>query len=418
MATPGPKADYRFDRSLALFNRATKTIPTGIYGHVSPVLMVPGASPYYAAHGKGARYWDVDGNEYLDFMCAYGPMVIGYAHPEVDRAAAAEREKGMCFNHPSERQIELAEKLVSLIPTADWAVFAKNGSDTTSWAVQVAREYTGRRKVLAAAGAYHGAHAWCTPGHGGLIDEDRAHVHTFPWNDAAGLRAALDKYTGDVAAVILTPFHHPAFGDSVMPAPDFWSAVRSLCDRNGVLLIVDDVRAGFRLSLQGSAHYFGAKPDLVCFSKAIANGYPLAAAVGRDDLRVAASKVFLTGSFWNGPDAHAAALATLAVMEREGAIEKMRRMGDMLMRGLEDAARSQGLQVNVTGHPSMPNMTFSNEKDFKRMQVWSEACMRRGAFFHPHHNWFVSAAHEEEDIRLALDIADVAFKVVKDRFGG
>src|SRR5580658_9247133 len=159
----------RFRRSRELFDRAARVIPCGIYGHTSPAAMVPGAFPSYAQRAQGSRYWDVDGNEYIDFMCGYGPVVLGHQQPQVEEAANRAQRDALCLNHPGPIMVELAEYLVSLVDFSAWTVFGKNGSDMTTWAVQVAREHTGRRKILKVTEAYHGMDPWCTPGHAGLI---------------------------------------------------------------------------------------------------------------------------------------------------------------------------------------------------------------------------------------------------------
>ncbi|MGI9331754.1 MAG: aminotransferase class III-fold pyridoxal phosphate-dependent enzyme [Gammaproteobacteria bacterium] len=401
---------------MALFERASEVIPGGIYGHLTPALLVPGASPYYAASASGCRYTDVDGNEYLDLMCCYGPIVLGYNHPEVEQAAARQRELGDCFNHPAPVMVELAERLVSLIDFAGWCVFGKNGSDMTTWAVQVAREQTGRRKVLIAEGAYHGMDPWCTPGHGGLIEEDLAHVHRFRYNDVDSLDAELALHGDDIAAIVLTPFHHPLYRNSELPDPDFAAHVNTCCSDRGIVFVLDDVRAGFRLSIGGSHALFGFEPDLACYSKAIANGYALSAAVGTPQLRAAASRVFLTGSFWNAGVAMAAALATIEIMQRDRSLEHARTMGERLCRGLEDSARANGLQVRLSGPPAMPFMTFANESNLYRSQHFTRECLARGMFVHPYHNWFVSAAMTPSDIDQAIAIAGEAFASVRERF--
>ena len=409
---------YEFTKSIELFDRATRSIPAGIYGHESPAITVPGSFPYYAVRAEGCRYWDLDGNEFIDYMCAYGPMVLGYGHPKVEAAVREQLAQGNCLNHPAPIMVDLAERMVDLIPMADWSVFAKNGSDVTTWAIQVAREYTGRPKIVRIQGAYHGIHAWCTPGHGGLIEEDRTQIHAIPWNDVEAFRALAAEHKGKIAGFIATPYHHPAFGDSVLPADGYWKGMEAICREEGIVLIVDDVRAGFRLDLRGSHEYFGFEPDLVTFCKAIGNGYPISACVGRDDLKNAASKVFLTGSYWNSAAPMAAALATIGELESSGGIETMHAMGTMLMKGLTERAKAHGLQVTCTGPPSIPFMRFANESNFVRQQVFCAEATRRGAFLHPHHNWFLSAAHTEADIEETLAIADEAFAVVKDRFGG
>ena len=398
--------------SRQLFERARQVIPGGIYGHATPALVVPGASPCYAHRAEGARYWDVDGNEFIDLMCAYGPVVLGYRHPGVEAAAQRQAALGDCLNHPAAVMVELAERLVSLVDFAAWAVFGKNGSDMTTWCVQVAREHTRRKKILCVEGAYHGVGAWCTPGHGGLIEEDRAHVHRFRWNDEASFDAAVTRYADEVAAVVVTPYHHPLFAPSEMPAPGYLAHIQARCARHGIVFILDDIRAGFRLHMGGSHRYFGFEPDMSCFSKAMANGYPIAAAVGKAHLRRASERVFLTGSYWNSAVPMAAALETLATLEREGAIAGMERTGRGLAAGLREQAGRHGLEVEVSGPPACPFLTFRDERNLYRNQHFAAECVRRGVFLHPHHNWFISAALTASDVERILDIAGAAFECV------
>ena len=406
-----------FPNSMALFERARRVVPAGIYGHVAPASTVPTEFPYYATRGEGCRYWDADDREYLDFLCAYGPMVLGYHHPEVEEAAARQRRLGDCFNHPSPVMVELAERLVALIDFADWCVFGKNGSDMTTWAMHVAREFTGRKKILRAEQSYHGSHSWCTPGHGGLIEEDQMHVHHFIWNDLNSVEQLVRHHRNQIAAVMVTPFLHPPFSDSQLPASGFLQGLQNICHTHGIVLILDDIRGGFRLHLGGSHRYFEFEPDISCFSKALGNGHPISAALGRKELRIAASRVFLTGSFWYNAVPMAAALACLRVLERDHAIPHMLKMGQMLMDGLQTRAARHELQVKTSGPPSLPFMKFSNETNLFRQQRFCAEAVRRGVFFHPHHNWFMSAAHTEADIEQALTVADEAFAVVREEFG-
>lgn len=411
------QTDPRYARSLALFERASAVIPGGIFGHTSPAACLPGVSPYFAQSARGCRYLDVDGNEFLDFLCGYGPIVLGYQHPEVEEAAERQAKDGNCFNHPAPVMIELAEKLVDLVDFASWAVFGKNGADMTTWAIQVAREHTGRKKILKVEGAYHGAHAWCSPGHGGWIEEDRAHIHAFPWNDLEAFESLLRRHAGQVAGVITTAFHHPAFGDSAMSAPGFLAGMEAACRREGVVLILDDVRSGFRLHLGGSHRVFGFTPDLICFSKALGNGHPISATLGHAELRRAAGRVFLTGSFWQSAVPMAASLACLRVLEAEGAVEHLRETGEALGRGLEEAATRHGVPIRYTGPPAMPFLTFAGETNFHRSQFFCREMMSRGVFFHPHHNWFLCTAHGPAEVAITLEHADAAFYAVRQEFG-
>jgi glutamate-1-semialdehyde 2,1-aminomutase len=306
--------------------------------------------------------------------------------------------------------VELAERLVALTPWAAWAVFAKNGSDVCTWAVQVARAATGRRKILVAKGAYHGTHAWCSPLPAGTTAEDRAHVDTYRFNDLASVDAALARCDGDVAGIVVSPFRHDTFRDQEMPAPGFFEGLRARCDRLDAVLVLDDVRAGFRLSLAGSGDALGLEPDLTCYCKALGNGYPIAAALGRERLRDAAARVFFTGSYWTGPVEMAAAMACLAELERSGAIARMRDVGERLRDGMTAQAESHDLPVHWSGPPALPFLTFQDDQgSFARSRVFAAACAARGLYLHPHHNWFVSAALTDADVARALDVTDAAF---------
>lgn len=403
----------RYRVSHELFARASEVIPCGIYGHTSPAAALPGELPYYAERARGSRYWDVDGNEYIDYLCGYGPVVLGHQEPRVEEAAARQQRDALCVNHPGRVMVELAERLVSLVDFSAWAVFGKNGSDMTTWAVQVAREHTRRRKILKVAGAYHGIDPWCTPGHAGLLEEDRAHVHDFDWNDLDSFDVLLKRHRGDVAGVIMTPFHHPVFKPSQMPAPEFWPHIESACRREGIVLILDDIRAGFRLDLRGSHACFGFEPDLICFCKALANGHALSATLGRKELRIAASRVFLTGSYWNSPPAMAAAMKCLEILQGEDVVGRLHHSGEALTQGLVAAGARHGYAMLASGPPAVPFLNFIDDPSSRRQQRFCAEVARRGAFLHPHHNWFMSAAHTPEDIAATLRMADEAFALME-----
>ena len=318
------------EQSRALFERAEAVIPGGIYGHQTPRLLTRGAFPSFLAEAAGSRVRDVDGNSYIDFLCGYGPIVLGYNHDVVEQAAARQRERGDTMTLPAEVTVELAERLVELTPGADWCVFAKNGSDVCTWSLAVARAATRREVVAMADHAYHGIHGWCNHLKTGFLDSERSAIRRFEWNDLASLERIFAEETDDVAAVILTPFRHELLEDSVLPAPGFLESVRQLCTRFGALLIVDDVRAGFRLNLGGSTQRWGVTPDLLLYSKAVANGYPLSVMLGAGSLRAAAESVFMTGTFYLQAVPLAAALATVNELVSSNGIERMERAGRRL----------------------------------------------------------------------------------------
>ena len=397
------------DKSDALFRRATQVIPGGIYGHVAPAAALPEVFPHYAASAEGCRFRDLDGNEWLDFLCAYGASFLGHLDPEVEEAAERQRRDGAVFNQPSSLMVELAETLADRIDFAHWAVFAKNGSDVTTWAVRVAREHTGRAHVVKAQGAYHGVDAWCDPGFGGRIPADREHVRSFPWNDLDALRDIVQDLEDDVAAIVLPPYDHASFAPSVLPAEGFWAGVEALCRERGILLVLDDVRAGFRLHDGGSHRRFGFTPDLGCYGKALGNGYALSACLGREEYRKAARNVFLTGSCWNDAVAQAAALKCLELFPARKVVETVDALGRRLAEGLEKAAAQHGFNLRMTGPSAMPFPWFPEDENLYLLQDFCAHCAESGVFFHPHHNWFLSGAHDEETVDQATTAAQKAF---------
>ncbi|WP_082583125.1 aminotransferase class III-fold pyridoxal phosphate-dependent enzyme [Mesorhizobium sp. Root695] len=388
-----------------LRERAASVIPGGMWGHMA-TRYLGSAYPQFFERADGCRVWDVDGREYIDLMCSWGPNILGHHHQAVEAAAERQRRLGDAMNGPGEVLVELAELLVNTVAHADWAMLQKNGTDATTACVTIARAGTGRRKVLVARGSYHGAVPWCTPSLAGVTAEDRAHLIHFDYNDVAGLEAAVEQAGDDLAAVVVTAFRHDIARDQELPTAAFAKRARELTTAADAALIVDDVRAGFRIDLAGSWEPLGVRPDLSAFSKAIANGYPLAAITGTDRFREAATKVYLTGSFWYGAVAMAAAIATINTLRDTDAIARMTQAGDRLRSGLDAAAKKHGLSLRQTGPASMPMVLFDGDTEFKLASAFCSAALREGAYFHPRHNMFLSAAHTEKDIDLALQAAD------------
>jgi len=403
-------------KDAALRTRARKVIPGGMYGHLN-VARLPAGYPQFFARAEGATLWDVDGNAYVDFMCAYGPMVLGYGNREVEEAAAAQRALGDVLTGPSERLVELAEKLVGMVAHADWALFQRNGTDATTLCVVIARAATKKRKILVARGAYHGSAPWCTPHPNGTTAEDRIHLVHYDYNDVESLVAAARSVEGDIAGVIASAFKHDYGKDQEMPTRAFAQAVRKLCDEAGAALILDDVRAGFRLDLGGSWQTVGVKPDLAAYSKAIANGYTLAAVTGSDEFRDAASAVYMTGSFWCGAASMAAALKTLEIFQRDNTIARIETLGNRLRDGLTAQAKAHGLVLKQSGPAQMPTVLFADDPDVEKGRLFTAEALRGGAWLHPQHNMFLSSAHTEADIDKALQATDSAMAVVKKSFG-
>jgi glutamate-1-semialdehyde 2,1-aminomutase len=397
---------------LALRARAAKVIPGGLWGHMNAALLPEGYPQFFVA-GDGCRIVDANLRTYVDLMCSWGPIVLGHRNPVVEQAARRQAEQGDCLNGPGPVLVELAELMTDMIPHADWCLFAKNGTDATTSCVTIARAQTGRRKILVARGSYHGAVPWCSPSLAGVTAEDRAHLLSFEYNDVASLERAVAETHGDLAAIIVTAFRHDFGRDQELPTSDFARAVRAVCDAAGAAMILDDVRAGFRLGLGGSWECFGIRPDLSAWSKAIANGYALAAVTGGDRFREAATRVFTTGSFWCTSVPMAAAVATLTELRRIDGPARMEAMGQRLRDGLDALAAQNGVGIRQSGPVQMPTLLFHNDPEWKRGFAFCAEALRHGAYFHPKHNMFLSCAHTEADIDDALTAAEAGFRAVK-----
>ena len=404
-----PQAEAVIDQ--ALRRRAHQVIPGGMWGHQNAASLPPGY-PQFFSRADGCRVWDVDGREYVDLMCSWGPILLGHRHAAVDAAYQRQAASGACLNGPAPVLVELAELLVDQIAHADWAMFQKNGSDATTTCVTLARAGTGRRKVLVARGSYHGAVPWCSPSLVGVTSEDRAHVITYDYNDINSVHAAVQQAGNDLAAIMVTAFRHDMGRDQEMPTLAFAQALRAAASQADAALIVDDVRAGFRLHAGGSWELLGVRPDLSSFSKAIANGYPLAAVTGNERFREAASRLYVTGSFWCEAPTMAAAVATQRALNAGAGIEHMTAMGKRLRDGLDRLARQAGVGLRQTGPVQMPMVLFDDDADNTKGLAFCSAALQAGAYFHPRHNMFLSAAHQAEDIDRALLAAEAGFDVL------
>jgi glutamate-1-semialdehyde 2,1-aminomutase len=399
-----------------LRQRAAAVIPGGMYGHMSANALPP-EYPQFFQRSEGSHVWDVDGNEYVDFMCSFGPIILGHQHPRVEAAAAAQRADGDTQAGPGAAMVEAAELLVDRVAHADWAMFAKNGTDATTTCITIARAATGRAKVLAAAGAYHGSAPWCTIRMDGVTPEDRANLAYYTFNDIASVQRAVDEAGGEPAAIIVSPFRHDAGFDEELVDPQFARDLRALCDRTGAALILDEVRAGFRMNDGGSWEPLGVAPDLSAWSKAIGNGYPIAAMLGSAAFSDAASRIFVTGSFWFQAVPMAAAVATITAIREEGAVAAMQRTGTMLQEGIRRQADEAGVQISMTGPPTMPNLTFADDADLAKGKTFCGTVADHGVIIHPRHNWFLSAAHTDHDIERGLDATWAGFQAVREAFG-
>lgn len=409
--------EYKFTKSYEMFERAKKVVPGGLIGPRTPLFLTYGSHPVFSQRCSGARFWDVDGNEFIDYMCAFGAQLLGYRHPKVEEAAERQAQSGDCFTMPSHLWLDLAEFVTREIPVADWAVFAKNGSDVTSYAALVARAHTERPGMAIAHHAYHGLDHWCIESKVGIPPEYKSHVYHFRFNDIEELQQLVKEKPGELAGIMLTPVGHWAMKDQEEPEPGYFDAVRKLCDREGILMIMDDIRCGFRYDYRGSHVYYGkAEPDLICYGKAMANGHPISMTVGKQKFMDAARKVYFSGTHFFSAAPMAATIACMTEIKESGAIDRVKDLGSRLQKGLAEQAVAHGIKVNITGHPSMPYMTFGEDASLEKSRYFCGEASKRGIFLHPHHNWFISAALTEDELKKTLEVTDACFKLVKTKY--
>jgi glutamate-1-semialdehyde 2,1-aminomutase len=351
------------------------------------------------SRAEGAYLWDVDGKRYIDFILGYGPVVLGHGHPAVTRAVVESFERGVCISPLwTPEQVELTELLTQVIPGAEQAYLMKTGSDATSAALRLARIHTGRSKVIK--WGYNGWHDWTAPRPAGVPASTQAETLTFEYNDIASLEAAFARHPGEVAAVIMMPFMLDA------PEDDFLARVRSVAHEGGALFILDEMRSGFRMALGGAQEYFGIQADLATYSKAMANGHPVSAVVGREDVLHNLAHTHMSSTFYANPAEMAAALATIAIIRDTDVIPHLWRLGEALMEGLREVVADTGLPAEVVGYPIAPFLQFTPEDDpdvERAKRVFYDETTRAGVLLHPNHQWFLSRAHSAEDVETAVE---------------
>jgi glutamate-1-semialdehyde aminotransferase len=399
-----------FERSMAWLARAKQVVPgTSQTLSKGPGMFVEGAYPVFLERGRGSHVWDVDGNEYVDYIMGLASITLGYAYPAITEAVARQLERGSIFSLPHPLEVEVSERLTEIIPCAEMVRFVKTGSEADAAAVRVARAATGRDVVLFA--GYHGWHEWyavTTPRSKGIPKDFARLVVPFDYNDLASLERALDEHHGRVAAVIMEPVLLDA------PASGFLAGVKAAAHRHGALLIFDEIVSGFRWAVGGAQEHFGVVPDLATFGKGMANGLPLAAVVGPRELMREFEDVFVSSTFGGDTLALAACLATLDVYRREPVIEHLWRMGRRFQDGFGALAARLGVPVRTVGYPVHPKVVIDHRShDAQRllMSLFLQETAARGVIFH-FAGFNISYSHTEADVDRTLDACADALRVI------
>lgn len=406
-------------RSKELFEEAKTLVPGGVLGARKPGDFIEGEYPIFLEYGKGSRLTDVDGNEFIDFLCGYGPIILGYREDEVDDAVIKQiKDKGFCFTLTQRYQNQLAKKLTELVPCSELSIFLKTGSDATTAAIRIARAYTNRIKVMRC--GYHGWHDWCVEMKGGIPEKFYEDVYEFRYNNLDQIEDLMKKYGDQTAAIIMTPFGHPIHQKMEIPKPGFLEGVRELANKHGTVLVFDEVRTCFRLRMGGAQELYGVTPDLTVLGKGMANGYAISVVTGKADVMMAAAqKLFISSTFFPNSDGYIAALKTIEIMERDNVLNNIWEKGNRLLTKIQNIIDKHEVGAELSGVAPMFFITFkrdeTNTQKEKRDDFYTQL-IRKGFFFTPHHHAYISYRHTEEDLDKTATAIDEAMAYVKEKY--
>ena len=414
----------RVRRSLELYRRALQLIPGGTQ-LVSrrPTRFAHGVSPVYAVRAQGARFWDVDGNEYIDWVSGIGAIILGYCDPVVDAAVHEQIAHGTMYSINHELELELAEELVRSIPCAEMVRYAKSGGEACAVAIRIARGVTSRDLVLFC--GYHGWHDWYLAAN--LAVDASLNSHLFPGIEPIGvprslagtslpfsygnldnLGELLDRHRGQVAAVIMEPLR------SELPPAGYLAGVAQRCRDHGAILIFDEVSTGFRLSSGGAQQYLGVTPDMAVFAKSISNGYPMAAVVGRRDVMEPSARMFISSTYWSDTIGLRAALTTLREIRRREVPAFLQSFGADLSNRLNQVATETGLAVRCTGLSVHPQLHFETDDATLRSKLatlYIQEMAKRGC--HGYASFYLNAAQGPAEIEQTVNAAREVFSLMR-----
>ena len=422
------------EKSKVLFEKAKDLIPGGVNSPVRAGKAV-GVDPPFIAKAEGCTLWDIEGNQYIDYVCSWGPMILGHGHPEVVKALEERISKGTSYGAPTELEVDIAETIREMVPSIEMVRMVNSGTEATMSAIRLARGFTGREKIIKFEGCYHG-HADSLlvsagsgvatlgiPGCPGVPADLAEHTISVSFNDLDGVVQAFERFGPEIAAVIIEPV--PGNMGVVTPEKDFLTGLREITRGNEALLIFDEVISGFRVGPGGAQELYGVMPDLTCLGKIIGGGLPVGAYGGRRDVMekmAPEGNIYQAGTLSGNPLAMAAGLATLKVLQVGDTYQDLEEKGRMLFYGLENAAKSAGLSVVVNWIGSMGCLFFAEEpvtdfasakaSDVERFKRYYISMLDQGIYLAPSafEACFLSAAHDEESILKTVDCAAKSFR--------
>ena len=425
------------EKSESLFKRALEVIPGGVNSPVRAGKSV-GMNPLFIEKAKGALVWDADQNEYIDYVCSWGPMILGHAHPDLVKAVQYSAERGTSYGAPTEMEVDMAEIIVDMVPSIEMVRMVNSGTEATMSAIRLARGYTGRTKIVKFDGCYHG-HADSLlvsagsgiatlgiPGSPGVPEDLARHTISLPFNDMGAVEKAFEKFDRQIAALIVEPV--PGNMGVVLPEDGFLKGLRKITEDSGTILIFDEVITGFRVSPGGAQSLYGILPDLTCLGKIIGGGLPVGAYGGKREImsRMAPEgEIYQAGTLSGNPLAMAAGIATLNLLNGGNIYETLDKKSALLFSGLEKAASETGIPVKINRVGSMGTLFFTTSSvtdfqsakacDEKRFIQYFRRMLEQGIYLapSPFETSFISHAHTEEMIEKTIRCATNAFKEMR-----
>lgn len=402
-----------FEKSNALIEREKKVAPLAAQTFSKSYrYFMPGAAPMYIDHAEGARVYDVDGNEYIDFICCLGPITLGYNYPRVNEAVIEQLNKGIIFSTQAPVECELAEKLVEVIPCAEMVKFVKNGSDATTAAIRLARAYTGRERVAMC--GYHGMHDWsigASQNNKGVPKAVCELTKTFKYNDIASLENLLSAHPGEYAAVIMEPIQ------SNGTTKEYLQAVVDTAHKHGAVAIFDEVVSGFRYAIGGASEYYGVTPDMASYGKGCANGMSLSFVAGKKEIiSLIEQGVFVSMTFGGDAISLAGALATVKEMQEKDVMGHAWKLGKIMLDGLKERLEKNGVgsAVSVSGLAPHCGLAFDDVGSLNYLDIhsiYTKNMLENGILCQAINN--ISFSHTEDDIKKYLDAVDCAFAEIR-----
>lgn len=398
-------------KNQAMWARTDRVVPGGgVYFTRSARFAGNDVLPGFIEYAEGCRVTDVDGKSYIDFNCGNGPNLLGYRHPEVDAAAAEQGKKMDLASFFPDSMPAYAERLLDWGEGFDWAIFTKNGSDSSNLALRIMRSVRQRPIIILFKAAYHGFGLEISLSHETTFDEKPRNIIRVPWNDADALLGLIEEYGDQVAGILVNPLDQSPVQETQPMSQTMVDAIDTFRARTGCCVALDDIRHGFRLHPKGSHKHMGLDADLLCLGKAQANGYSTSTILGKSSLREGAENIRFTATYMFSSVAFRAGIATLDIYERDNVFDHLSSMGEQLVEGITKAGLEAGHEdVVMSGPPTMPTLLLGQDKKAKRARMFAANAARLGAIFHPTLNWFLSYAHKQADIDEAIEIARRAF---------